>query len=134
MCLGQEDERRPARSAHARPIPSDNDAPLIAAIRAAIALGGRKPRGHDFDYSAPDRRRTGLAPHEPHRRELKASPANSPEHLSIRLDLGYATLFAGRLKGARDIIAPLPDRCARVTKPEAPITIRARQMEASLLT
>jgi GTP 3',8-cyclase len=45
MCLGQEDDadlRAPMR-AH----PAD-DAPLIAAIRAAIA---RKPRGHDFDYS-----------------------------------------------------------------------------------
>jgi len=45
MCLGQEDMadlRAPLR-AH----PGD-DAPLEAAIRAAIA---RKPRGHDFDYS-----------------------------------------------------------------------------------
>lgn len=45
MCLGQEDEadlRAPLR-AH----PGD-DAPLEAAIRAAIA---RKPKGHDFDYS-----------------------------------------------------------------------------------
>jgi cyclic pyranopterin phosphate synthase len=45
MCLGQEDDadlRAPMR-AH----PQD-DAPLLAAIRAAIA---RKPRGHDFDYS-----------------------------------------------------------------------------------
>jgi len=45
MCLGQEDMadlRAPLR-AH----PAD-DAPLEAAIRAAIA---RKPKGHDFDYS-----------------------------------------------------------------------------------
>ena len=45
MCLGQEDAadlRAPLR-AH----PND-DAPLQAAIRAAIA---RKPKGHDFDYS-----------------------------------------------------------------------------------
>ena len=45
MCLGQEDVadlRAPLR-AH----PEDN-APLEAAIRAAIAL---KPKGHDFDYS-----------------------------------------------------------------------------------
>jgi cyclic pyranopterin phosphate synthase len=45
MCLGQEDRadlRAPLR-AH----PGD-DAPLVAAIRNAIA---RKPRGHDFDYS-----------------------------------------------------------------------------------
>ncbi len=45
MCLGQEDAadlRAPLR-AH----PTD-DAPLAAAIRAAIA---RKPKGHDFDYS-----------------------------------------------------------------------------------
>jgi cyclic pyranopterin phosphate synthase len=44
MCLGQEDMadlRAPLRA-------STDDAPLIAAIRAAIA---RKPRGHDFDYS-----------------------------------------------------------------------------------
>ena len=45
MCLGQEDRadlRSPLR-AH----PGD-DAPVTAAIRAAIA---RKPKGHDFDYS-----------------------------------------------------------------------------------
>lgn len=45
MCLGQEDQadlRSPLRAA------PDNDAPLEAAIRAAIAL---KPKGHDFDYS-----------------------------------------------------------------------------------
>jgi cyclic pyranopterin phosphate synthase len=45
MCLGQEDMadlRSPLR-AH----PGD-DAPVTAAIRAAIA---RKPKGHDFDYS-----------------------------------------------------------------------------------
>ncbi|WP_339107621.1 GTP 3',8-cyclase MoaA [Thioclava sp. GXIMD4216] len=44
MCLGQEDRadlRAPLRADHA-------DAPLIAAIRDAIA---RKPKGHDFDYS-----------------------------------------------------------------------------------
>ncbi|TRW96765.1 GTP 3',8-cyclase MoaA [Paracoccus sp. M683] len=44
MCLGQEDRadlRTPLRE-------SDDDAALIAAIRAAIA---RKPKGHDFDYS-----------------------------------------------------------------------------------
>ncbi len=44
MCLGQEDEadlRAPLRA-------SADDAPLEAAIRAAIA---RKPKGHDFDYS-----------------------------------------------------------------------------------
>ncbi|APE43098.1 cyclic pyranopterin phosphate synthase MoaA [Sulfitobacter alexandrii] len=45
MCLGQEDVadlRAPLRS-H-----PDDDAPLEAAIRAAI---DRKPKGHDFDYS-----------------------------------------------------------------------------------
>ncbi len=45
MCLGQEDMadlRKPLRD-HA-----DSDAPLQEAIRAAI---GRKPKGHDFDYS-----------------------------------------------------------------------------------
>ncbi|RPE71078.1 cyclic pyranopterin monophosphate synthase subunit MoaA [Pacificibacter maritimus] len=44
MCLGQED------SASLRDImrSSASDAPLIAAIEAAIA---RKPKGHDFDYS-----------------------------------------------------------------------------------
>jgi cyclic pyranopterin phosphate synthase len=44
MCLGQEDMadlRAPLRA-------SEGDAPLEAAIRAAI---DRKPRGHDFDYS-----------------------------------------------------------------------------------
>ena len=44
MCLGQEDMadlRAPLRA-------SEADAPLEAAIRAAIA---RKPKGHDFDYS-----------------------------------------------------------------------------------
>lgn len=45
MCLGQEDvaDLRPAL----RNNPND-DAPLVEAIRAAIA---RKPKGHDFDYS-----------------------------------------------------------------------------------
>ncbi|MBT9382545.1 GTP 3',8-cyclase MoaA [Pseudooceanicola sp. CBS1P-1] len=45
MCLGQEDmaDLRPALRNH----PKD-DAPLEAAIRAAIGL---KPQGHDFDYS-----------------------------------------------------------------------------------
>ncbi len=45
MCLGQEDmaDLRPAL----RNSPDDN-APLEAAIRAAIGL---KPKGHDFDYS-----------------------------------------------------------------------------------
>jgi cyclic pyranopterin phosphate synthase len=45
MCLGQEDMadlRAPLRAS------PDSDAPLEAAIRAAIA---RKPKGHDFDYS-----------------------------------------------------------------------------------
>jgi cyclic pyranopterin phosphate synthase len=45
MCLGQEDRadlRAPLRAS-----PQD-DAPLIEAIRAAIAA---KPKGHDFDYS-----------------------------------------------------------------------------------
>ena len=45
MCLGQEDNadlRAPLRAD-----PSDNG-PLIRAIHAAI---GRKPKGHDFDYS-----------------------------------------------------------------------------------
>ncbi|MCR9125301.1 MAG: GTP 3',8-cyclase MoaA [Rhodobacteraceae bacterium] len=45
MCLGQEDMadlRAPLRAS------PDSDAPLEDAIRAAI---GRKPKGHDFDYS-----------------------------------------------------------------------------------
>jgi cyclic pyranopterin phosphate synthase len=45
MCLGQDDDadlRRPLREN------PDDDAPLIARIREAIA---RKPKGHDFDYS-----------------------------------------------------------------------------------
>ena len=44
MCLGQEDNadlRAPLRA-------SESDLPLENAIRAAI---GRKPKGHDFDYS-----------------------------------------------------------------------------------
>ena len=44
MCLGQEDMadlRAPLRA-------SDDDAPLVQAIREAIE---RKPKGHDFDYS-----------------------------------------------------------------------------------
>ena len=47
MCLGQEDRadlRAPLRA-------SDEDTLLEQAIRAAI---GRKPRGHDFDYSRQD--------------------------------------------------------------------------------
>ena len=48
MCLGQEDmaDLRPPLRNH----PGD-DAPLEAAIRAAIAA---KPKGHDFDYSRQD--------------------------------------------------------------------------------
>lgn len=45
MCLGQEDSADLRAPLRAHP---DDDAPLVAAIRAAIA---RKPKGHDFDYS-----------------------------------------------------------------------------------
>jgi GTP 3',8-cyclase len=45
MCLGQDDEADLRAVLRASP---DDDAPLVAAIAAAIA---RKPRGHDFDYS-----------------------------------------------------------------------------------
>jgi cyclic pyranopterin phosphate synthase len=45
MCLGQEDMADLRAPLRAHP---DSDAPLEAAIRAAIA---RKPKGHDFDYS-----------------------------------------------------------------------------------
>ncbi len=45
MCLGQEDDADLRAPMRAHP---DDDAPLLAAIRAAIA---RKPKGHDFDYS-----------------------------------------------------------------------------------
>ncbi|MCC6006694.1 MAG: GTP 3',8-cyclase MoaA [Rhodobacteraceae bacterium] len=45
MCLGQEDMADLRAPLRAHP---DDDAPLNAAIRAAIAA---KPRGHDFDYS-----------------------------------------------------------------------------------
>ena len=45
MCLGQEDDADLRAPLRAHP---DSDAPLEAAIRAAIA---RKPKGHDFDYS-----------------------------------------------------------------------------------
>ncbi len=45
MCLGQEDAAGLREPLRADP---EDDAPLIAAIRDAIA---RKPRGHDFDYA-----------------------------------------------------------------------------------
>ena len=45
MCLGQEDMADLRAPLRAHP---EDDAPLDAAIRAAIA---RKPKGHDFDYS-----------------------------------------------------------------------------------
>jgi cyclic pyranopterin phosphate synthase len=45
MCLGQDADADLRAVLRAHP---DDDAPLFAAIRAAIA---RKPRGHDFDYS-----------------------------------------------------------------------------------
>lgn len=45
MCLGQEDRADLRAALREQP---DDDAPLTAAIRAAIAL---KPKGHDFDYS-----------------------------------------------------------------------------------
>jgi len=45
MCLGQEDMADLRAPLRANP---DDDAPLVAAIRAAI---DRKPKGHDFDYS-----------------------------------------------------------------------------------
>ncbi|MFP7570817.1 GTP 3',8-cyclase MoaA [Marivita sp. S2033] len=45
MCLGQEDNADLRSALRNHP---DSDAPLEAAIRAAIAL---KPKGHDFDYS-----------------------------------------------------------------------------------
>ncbi|MEE9429130.1 MAG: GTP 3',8-cyclase MoaA [Paracoccaceae bacterium] len=45
MCLGQEDQADLRNALRKNP---DDDAPLVAAIRAAIA---RKPKGHDFDYS-----------------------------------------------------------------------------------
>ncbi len=45
MCLGQEDDADLRAPLRANP---DDDAALVAAIRAAIA---RKPKGHDFDYS-----------------------------------------------------------------------------------
>ncbi|MCA0045248.1 GTP 3',8-cyclase MoaA [Celeribacter litoreus] len=45
MCLGQEDNASLRDVLRANP---DDDAPLVAAIERAI---GRKPEGHDFDYS-----------------------------------------------------------------------------------
>ena len=45
MCLGQEDDADLRAALRANP---HDDAPLVAAIGAAIA---RKPKGHDFDYS-----------------------------------------------------------------------------------
>jgi len=48
QCLGQEDEADLRKVLRDHP---DDDAPLVAAIHAAIA---RKPKGHDFDYSRKD--------------------------------------------------------------------------------
>jgi len=45
MCLGQDDDADLRAPLRAHP---DDDAPLVDAIRRAIA---RKPRGHDFDYA-----------------------------------------------------------------------------------
>ena len=45
MCLGQDDAADLRAPLRAHP---DDDAPLVEAIRGAIA---RKPKGHDFDYS-----------------------------------------------------------------------------------
>ncbi len=45
MCLGQEDQASLRDALRDNP---EEDAPLAAAIRAAIA---RKPKGHDFDYT-----------------------------------------------------------------------------------
>jgi cyclic pyranopterin phosphate synthase len=45
MCLGQDDSADLRAPLRAHP---EDDAPLIEAIRGAIA---RKPKGHDFDYS-----------------------------------------------------------------------------------
>ncbi|MBN2905601.1 MAG: GTP 3',8-cyclase MoaA [Rhodobacteraceae bacterium] len=45
MCLGQEDRADLRAPLRAHP---DDDAPLLDAIRSAIAA---KPKGHDFDYS-----------------------------------------------------------------------------------
>ena len=45
MCLGQDADADLRAVLRAHP---DDDAPLVAAIREAIA---RKPKGHDFDYS-----------------------------------------------------------------------------------
>ena len=59
MCLGQEDMadlRAPLRA-------SEADAPVEAAIRAAIA---RKPKGHDFDYSRQRRRPARSSRHMSH--------------------------------------------------------------------
>ena len=80
MCLGQDDDAdlRAVLRAH----PAD-DAPLVAAIRAAIA---RKPKGHDFDYSPPDRPRPGRPPHEPHRR-LGRSAARAAR-IALHCDAG----------------------------------------------
>ena len=62
MCLGQDDDADLAPLLRAHP---DDDAPLVAAIAAAIA---RKPKGHDFDYSRQTVHGQVVAPHEPHRR------------------------------------------------------------------
>ncbi len=59
--------------------------------------------------------------------------SDDPLYLLIRLDLGRANLSAGRLAAARDIIAPLPDRCAQVNTPSDTLTLSARKLLAELL-
>ncbi|MCC0068270.1 MAG: tetratricopeptide repeat protein [Rhodovulum sp.] len=60
--------------------------------------------------------------------------SGDPRQLEIRLDLGRANLWAGHMAAARDIIAPLPGLCARVTTPTDPLTLSARRRLAELLS
>ncbi len=48
--------------------------------------------------------------------------SDDPAYLELQLNLGWATLNAGRLKPARAIIAPLPDLCSSATTPTDTIT------------
>ncbi len=49
--------------------------------------------------------------------ESEGLGVNSLLGLAVRIDLGYATLRAGRIAAARDIIVPLADHCERALDP-----------------
>jgi hypothetical protein len=53
--------------------------------------------------------------------------------LSIQRSLGWATLYAGRLRAARKIIGPLPELSANATSPSDPVTLDSRELVGKLL-